>query len=403
MSGDGSAENPYIVMDGFDFNALRNISSSSTSFKYVELGADIQLDMYASFTPIPECFFNIEGNNHSIIDFYISGAKAGLFANLHTESLTNLIIEGQVTGTSTGAYATDQAGTLAATITGRGANISNIQCFGTVTGKSAGGMAGVLGDDSYAASSITGATTSLLNCAFQGTINFAPLYVSTTLNSSTPYCGGLIGQLYVTSHRNNFTIKNCMVRATIILTSNGGITIAAGIFGCTYYGRTEYANSIMECVVQVVFIVNGTGSASNATRYGGLIGYFTPYQNDTQINSFTGENSAVHSKIVLNTATILMAGGLANTQTSAAVYGRTSISTSYAVIELQDNGNDTANVHIDGVSRSAGYIINNCFWDREKLEATYTKYAGSYVYPGKDTTTENLKSRVWLAAQGWDI
>jgi hypothetical protein len=402
MTGDGSAENPYIVMDGFDFNALRNISSSTSSFKYVELGSDIQLDMYANFIPIPECYLNIEGNNHSIIDFYISGANAGLFVNLHTKSLTNLIIEGQVIGASTSSYAADQVGMLAVTLTGRGANISNIQCFGTLTGKNAGGIAGVLGDDSYTASSITGATTSLLNCAFQGTINFTPLSVATTL-SGTPYCGGLIGQLIVNSYRNNFTIKNCLVKATIILTSNGGVSITAGIFGSTYYGGASYTNSVIECAVQVIFIVNGTASTSNATRYGGLMGYFAPYQSDSQINNFIGENNAVHSKIILNIATYFIAGGLSNMQTTSAVYARTVISTSYAVIELQDNGNDITNVQIDGISRSAGYIINNCFWDREKLEATYTKYAGSYVYPGKDTTTENLKSQTWLAAQGWDI
>jgi hypothetical protein len=156
-------------------------------------------------------------------------------------------------------------------------------------------------------------------------------------------------------------------------------------------------------VVQVTYIINGTANLSYPVRLAGLMGYFFPYQSDSQINNFSGANNAVHSKIVLNIVCNLIAGGITNSVTSTAVAARTVVSTSYAVIELQANGNDISAVHVDGISRTTGYIINNCFWDREALEATYTMYAGKYVYPGKDTTTENLKSQTWLAAQGWDI
>lgn len=97
MAGDGSKGNPFIVMDGYDFNVIRSITTSASDFKYIELGADINLSMYASFVPIPVKYLNIDGKGHTITEINIitSDTTVGLFASLYiSEYVKDLTIEG---------------------------------------------------------------------------------------------------------------------------------------------------------------------------------------------------------------------------------------------------------------------------------------------------------------------
>ena len=110
MTGDGTREAPFVVMDALDFNALRNVPATTTATSaFVELGADINLGTLPNFTPIPSRFLNIDGKGHKIQHFTSSasgtgfGLTVGLFTSLScTEYLRNIVIEGMVSLRATG-------------------------------------------------------------------------------------------------------------------------------------------------------------------------------------------------------------------------------------------------------------------------------------------------------------
>ena len=218
MTGTGAKENPYIVMDGADFNALRSISTSTTNITHVELGADIILDAYDNFTPIPQCYMNIDGKNFSISEYKInSTTEAALFVQLHTQYVKDLVLEGEVTSTSTNTSGT--GGLLAARIIGRNAEISNVKGFGNVRGRIVGGLIGHVNDEEYNVSTPqTAGTTNIRKCSFKGKVTCAPTgSVSTSIGSTMCRIGGLFATIQNQngSNRANFTLSECLAIATL--------------------------------------------------------------------------------------------------------------------------------------------------------------------------------------------
>ncbi|MCL2592695.1 MAG: hypothetical protein FWD82_04945 [Defluviitaleaceae bacterium] len=137
MTGSGSRANPWIVEDGWDFNALRNIPAvDASSVAFVELGANINLSMFDNFVPIPSRWFNIDGKGFIISDFLIQStntSEAGLFAQLNvTEYARNIVLEGVVHFNTSISFS--RVGLLAGMIWCRAANIiiENIEAFGEV-------------------------------------------------------------------------------------------------------------------------------------------------------------------------------------------------------------------------------------------------------------------------------
>jgi len=189
-----------------------------------------------------------------------------------------------------------------------------------------------------------------------------------------------------------------------IIVNNGSQIYTGGIFGCQYWGGSVYTTSISKCTAQITLEAKGIATSSNPIRYGGLFGYSIPYQNDSQLNSIICIRCGFHVKVKpFADALGIIVGGLTNNVTTTAMGGRTSFTECYAVVELDGQGFTEDNIHIDGISRTNTYLITRCFFDREKLEATYTRYENNYVYAGTGITTEQMKSRDFLASQGWSI
>ena len=141
LSGAGTQSNPFIVEDGWDMNALRNLSADQ--WHWIELANDIYLNIFLNWIPIPSRRFNINGNAHAIKGLRIAGGSdhIGLFSQLETLETKDIRIEAEIIQPSS---STNSVGILCGRLVGgafgalsgdpaRIANISNIQCFGSIT------------------------------------------------------------------------------------------------------------------------------------------------------------------------------------------------------------------------------------------------------------------------------
>ena len=166
MTGGGTAENPYIVMDAADLDAVRDNLGA-----YYELGADIDLGG-EEWTPIGSSgqpfTGTFDGDGHTISGLNVNSSYAGLFGFISGGTVKNLAVHGNVNGGS-------RAGGIVAETSDK-ASIENCSYSGSVISRShAGGIAGYNGDSNIS-----------------GCYNSASVSVETSSLGSS-YCGGIAG------------------------------------------------------------------------------------------------------------------------------------------------------------------------------------------------------------------
>ena len=416
MPGSGTREDPFIVEDGWDFNALRNVPAINVdTVSFIELGADINLGMFPNFTPIPNRFFNIDGKGYVIQNVTVAasgasfGLDAGLFASLtSTEYIRNITIEGIVSVRSSGT-GTGRVGLLAASLntagaTGNNVVYENIELYGSVEVASQGSTTSVILGGGLAAhlSVASNQRATIRNCFFRGV---AHSIISNTATTGAPTLvfGGLIGRIDL-SFQAVAAFDLCITDVDLFVSGTNGTRI--GVFGgicgdCSGPTNTSTPGrmiAILSSIGKLAVNFNNIGAFDRPQIYAGLMG-----RNDT---STASSMAAGMSTEIINCGGFLTINFDPSFPVGAqdfnGIHGqgvRTgTVSSSYAVIEY-NNPNDRElpavfNIHGLGHVNAAG----NVFFDETVLRKTWS---GDVSQPARGRTTSQLQSQTYLESQGW--
>ena len=394
MTGNGSRDNPWIVEDAWDFNALRDIpATDASSVAFVELGADISLAVYPTFTPIPSRFFNIDGKGHIISD--ISVENFGLFEEVRfTEYLRNIVVEGEVTvGTSA------QVGLLAAraVATVTGAIIENIKGFGSVTSVLSANSARHAGIFGFVQMHSPGQTMlRVRDCSFKGT------FMASFTNSTTSGAGGIValgGVLNVNLSAGGFGGANATVQVSRCFSDISVVVIGSqwtginssigGVVGGTV--STSGTNEMISCVGRVQ--IHFTGGTN--TRVWRLSGCFGVHEGigATRLIRCVGFIKLIYNPLAAFTGQIHINGLVGQVGNSGI-----SVSQSYGVIEYENPNSIELppTFTINGLGPSTTAV--GSFFDISALRATW---GGDINQEALGRTTQQLQDRGFLESQGW--
>ena len=396
LTGDGSKGNPYIVMDGYDLNALRTLIATSGVYPYVELGADINMAVYPVFAPLPASYCNIDGKGFRIYNLNVQNGngETGLFSSLYAASAANINIEGTVT--STAGYHTGMlAGFLYLTSTD--GKISNIHCSGSIN---AANMY-----SSYATGGICGAFRCnnagnpngiMESCSFYGSIMARSTASQTSNSGSMPFAGGIAGWLDSNQSSAPLSITKCIANFIITLDSSTANIGFGGIAGCVRgYGSSRFL-SINRCVVQMeVKIVTAAASARTL-----CVGGMTAYSYAGAVGGAIGniENCAAHIKLNYDPPSTLQAMYFAGI---LAYYEQNIMITNcYSVMSILNPNSKPlpASFYVDGIQGNGTRNISASFYDADVLAASFS---GNVVNSATGVTTAQLKSQAFLESQGW--
>ena len=414
MTGDGSRNNPFIVEDAFDFNALRNVpATTAATVAFIELGADINLGMFPNFTPIANRFFNIDGKGHKIVNASISmssgglGMDVGLFATLtSTEYIRNIVIEGVVSFRATGS-GSGRVGLLAANIRTAGVNvvIENIEAYGSVDVGSQGSTTGIIiGGGLIAQINVEGnQRATVRNCFFRGV---AQCLISNTATTAAPTLifGGLTGRIDL-SFSAVASFDLCITDVDLFVFGANGTRM--GVFGgicgdCSGPTNSSAANriiSFLSSIGKLSVNFNNIQEFNRPLIFSGVMG-----RNDT---STASSMAAGMSTEILNCGGFLTinfdpAFPVGGNLDFNGLHGQGAragfISSSYVVMEYNNPNNRELpavfNIHGLGTVNAAG----NVFFDETVLRATWD---GPISQPARGRTTAQLQSQAFLESEGW--
>lgn len=266
LSGEGSAESPFLISNYNDMLLLREavnnagyITSSESGKKAIAQAAhylmtdDIDMAAADSWTPIGVyssgntlAFQGIfDGGGHAITNLHITSEadNIGLFGDLVAATVRNLTVSGKISGTS-----------YVGLISGHISNgiIDNCKTYGQVQGsyRDTGGMIGWTED------------SDIVDCANHADIN------------GYAFAGGIIGYAYHT------TVANCANYGSVSYLSNHVSNYTAGIVA--YLGPQS---NIYNCC--------NHGSVTGWKDIGGIVGMAAGSANDRIVNCYnTGVLSA---------------------------------------------------------------------------------------------------------------
>jgi len=387
-SGNGTANDPYIITQGAMLRGLAQSVNAGTSYAgvYFQLEDDINLDNHP-WTPIgggqgtysygDYCLPNagnyqfagyFNGNNHTISNLYINSITAGsgctgVFGYL-TGGIRNLTIdEGSINATSSAVFA---VGGIAGYVTGCISNCHNINVDVTASNANSryvGGIAGTVVNTS----SSTPYTSLVDYCSNSGDINApgrtggiigetARGYsasavkvdqccntgsVTNDVSSGKVWSGGIVGY-------SMGSISNCYNRGT--LANNGG-KYSGGITGILYGYSGSIYGKMDNCYNCCTF---GTGSDSSQ---------------DKQLYA-----SADSSTNVVITASFWNPSGSSITQNTDSTWGTCHYVTSASATQLTDSTTITANyTYGDPGTATTGsiYFFLNRLFDGSTLGGKY--------------------------------
>jgi len=430
MSGTGTQDDPFIIEDGLDFNALRNISNNFSSlpsgledFQYVELANDISLSMFPMFTALPRRAYNIDGKGHMISNINLIApppnqwgerfGSTGLFQALHvSDYIKDLKLEGTIDTMVQMDGMGGNVGTLTQELAlHHSAVISNVEAYFEIKVEivdnaiSVGGIAGLC---SIRTSSNQVRVT---ECGFKGkiTVDSSPRQPWDTLNNRM---GGIFGALVNWETWNgsaaflqSLTIERCHVEMSIELDPRwGGQNNIGGIYAATWTNRGNISPlSINDCVAKIDFrFIHTTSLAANTiVRIGGIV--MNPA---TSTNSNVTLNRCVAFIDVLWVHTIAvpnfqMAGLLFHGHNAGQNF---TINQGYAVMKMiNPNNRPWAGIGANFgsitllPSTTPNVIVNDAFFDIDVFEEGFD---GAFTIT-HGVSTAQLKNQSFLEGQGW--
>ena len=272
--GSGTIDDPYLISNGNEL-AWMSFKAKNTKLEgYFKQTSNIDLSAY-EWTPIGSSAAygfrgNYDGNGFCISNLNVRGclnsSYTGLFGYLFGDVSNLVIASGNISGALTFSNAILWAGAIAGGT--HSAEIINCVNFAKINVlKSRNSSIGVFGH----AGGLLGKMFlgELYNCANYGDmVGFG-------------YIGGLIGSI----SQKGETIKNCQVRCTIELITNGKFNVKTGaLFGIISANESEWHEKtiIENCVADVIELKNEKREVIETFLYGPFFsksGYDVTYKN----------------------------------------------------------------------------------------------------------------------------
>ena len=412
MRGNGTRGNPWIVEDGWDFNALRDLPANDVeSVAFVELGADINLSMFPNFVPINDKFINFDGKGFKITDFYIevSNARCGLFGTLTiTEYLRNVVLEGEVVSINNGSTWTGGmlVGHLEIAIEGDEL-IENIEAYGSMHLTQAGNAlttwGGVIGYIALPAAPRI-SHTFVSNCSFVGTVNIDFRSTSTS-QSSTAF--GCITNFELGSRRR-ISISGCKSDVTAIIV--GGLATTAAnrnVIGGIIGRANDTTNVISDRVVNIVACIGRLrvnfmpipNLTSRHMIFAGIVGHNNPMNNiPTSVHRCAAFLELLYDPVIVPNGPFHLSGIIGLGADFWGTARSVNVNSSYSVISCINSNNldMPANFSVHGIGQNV--VVGNSFFDTTVARSWWQ---GSISQEAHGRTTAQLQNRQFLESQGW--
>lgn len=319
MQGEGTEENPYIIVNPDDVNDIRNEASA-----YYVLANDIDMSEYEidglPMIPIGEAIApfsgTIDGQGHTIRNYSYSqpGDNVGLFSLVTNATFKNLTLENfEISGRS-------NVGILAGNVT-EGINLENVTVSGKVNGVTY----------SNVKSTNVGGIIGNLTLAKAQENNFINVDAN-VITSGVLNVGGIIGA--VNQKVDNASLK---IDGTDVSGEIAGVNYIGGIIG----NELNSKNSNFE-------ILNSTNNATinssnNALSIGGLVGFLQNQANGNLLFNNLTNNANITSSSTSNIGGII--GILRNSNKGSLIFDK-----------INNNGIITGKDYVGGL---AGYIISS--------------------------------------------
>ena len=394
LRGNGTQGNPWIVEDGWDLNALRNLPT--TEFQWVEIANNISLAMFANWIPIPSTRLNINGNGNVISDLFInsSGVNTGLFAELISQETRNIVLDGEIVcSLNSNQGAGMLCGNIAWHVTGsttpQFSVFSNIQCFGSIIANAAGAIVGVGGcfGRTFLQSNLT---VSIEDCTFHGSLLFSTTHSSTLSPSNTQFrvCAGILGNGDSNSAAVNarVSIARCKTVAKYSVSGGPSPTGISGIFGG---GRQSTSSSICRCIARNELQFTNSAVTTQPVWFGGIVSIAV---NDSSIVS-CGALTDVNYNPLFGIGGLHVAGIHCMRPS-----GTSPVTTSYAVIDFVNPNNVSLPATFSMRGLGGNITTTSSFFDTTVLALGWN---GDVIGSEFGRTTAQLQSRAFLESQGW--
>jgi hypothetical protein len=220
-SGEGSELNPFVISDSdslWEIADCDTVDASASAAAHFSISNDIDVSQAASASTASPIGYStsgdisfsavLNGNNHMISNISMSSTTygVGLFAYLHSATISNLVISGSFVTTTGVTYGTTHSAGALAMYSNGDLQLSSVSNQADVTG--VGSVGGLVG--------WSDGSVNLVDCRNTGTISAADRRV-----------GGLVGFLNYSNSRANVTIKSSFNTGTISAVGN----IAGGLVG----------------------------------------------------------------------------------------------------------------------------------------------------------------------------
>jgi len=350
--GDGSRGNPYLIMDIFDLQAMKNNQKAHYALaKNINASDTINWNGGQGFEPVgtfPYGFNGfLDGRGYSITGLYINRntSDVGLFGFISRGRVSNVgLVDVNVSGrTGIGGLVGRSHGT-----------ISNSHMSGIVIGYGqVGGIVGINYDgsvaDSYATGSIYGNTSLIGGLVGENTYGSVSNSYSSGEVMGNNMTGGLVGGINKGSVTNSY--------------ATGRVTGSGNVGGLVGGNQGSVSNSF------------ATGSVTGNGTYSGSVGGL--------VGGNSQEGSILNTYAIGNVTGPESIGGLVG-------YTRGMVTKSYST------GNVTGEINVGGlVGTSTGWVAY-CFWDTQLSGLTTS--AG-----GLGEITEKMKKIVTYLMANWTI
>ena len=405
MTGTGTQADPWIVEDGWDFNALRNVTGGD----WAELANDINLSMFANFAPI-NLSINLNGNGHLIHDFFIqnSGGNTGIFGSMTTlagaREIRDVRLMGEVVAQGMGN--TNHAGMLLGSLTNNNSsttmNLSNIQCFGSIsviaTGGTGGHNQGVGGCFGHIIINGTSSTTHISNCSFHGTIQYHVAFTGSNTgavsSTNSRGVGGIIG-VFHRSAGTNSSISRCITNLNLFIHGGTAASHHGGIIANLRTGGGSVNINRCVSVMSVQFTNTADLLQTHPMTVAGTIGHVFEGNGGVSL-------CAAHSDIIYDPPgeiSALNLGGLIGGMNGT---GTNTLANSYSVMRLI-NPNDLPMPEYLSVRGTGGLATQNITHSNTFFDATVLAegWSGAVQRNEHGRTTAQLQNRAFLETQGW--
>ena len=239
LSGEGTAESPYIISNVDDWNNLASYMTASQNDlteQYVKLASDLDFTdtTLSSISSDRVTVFNGDFNGNGLtVKGFTATADASYFGPLFTatgdrSAIHDLTVEGEVTSAKT------YTGGVVGELSGLLSNIVSRVTLST-TKSYAGGMV-----------AIARSGASITDCVFEG-----------STSSSGTYSAGLVGY-----SETGVKYESCGNRGSVSYTGSASRSYTAGMIGCCY------PDTIIDCFNSGII----SATNSSAGGLGGLIG-----------------------------------------------------------------------------------------------------------------------------------